>query len=94
MYPEASRVFCAKIEHILRNNLDIRMTSGCRTKAHNLRVGGVENSQHLYGLAVDLQGVSGNKNAKIVKLARQAGLVPFTYQNHVHVQMFNAYQFR
>ena len=34
----------------------ITITSGYRSKEHNAKVGGVENSQHILGLAVDLTG--------------------------------------
>ena len=39
------------------------MVSGLRCKVHNANCGGVANSQHMYGEAVDLRikGVSGDK---------------------------------
>ncbi len=36
-------------------NRVIHINSGFRTVAHNLAVGGVEHSQHLYGLAADIE---------------------------------------
>ena len=43
---------------ILRENYgkSITITSGYRSKEHNAKVGGVENSQHVLGKAVDLTG--------------------------------------
>ena len=92
-----SAQFCNKIETIIRNNRGIRITSGCRSWAHNQQVGGAQYSQHLYGMAVDLAVIPGYPNMnldKIVKIARQWGLTPIKYGTHVHVQMFNGLQFK
>jgi zinc D-Ala-D-Ala carboxypeptidase len=35
----------------------VSITSGCRCVGHNSAVGGASNSQHLYGVASDIQGV-------------------------------------
>ncbi|AQU83234.1 MULTISPECIES: D-Ala-D-Ala carboxypeptidase family metallohydrolase [unclassified Halomonas] len=41
-------------------NVPVVITSGCRCAAHNRRVGGAANSQHVFGRAADIrvQGIS------------------------------------
>jgi uncharacterized protein YcbK (DUF882 family) len=46
-----------KLESLrLDYNRSITVTSGYRSKEHNAKVGGVENSQHVQGMAADLTG--------------------------------------
>ena len=46
-------------------NFAIRITSAVRTPAHNAAIGGVPNSQHTFGMAVDVQPIPNTKeNAK------------------------------
>lgn len=47
--------------------------SAFRTPNYNRRVGGVSNSAHLYGLAVDIRASSIAIRDKIVKAAKEAG---------------------
>lgn len=49
------------------------ITSGYRTKSHNKKVGGVSNSSHLAGWAVDISSVGSATKYKIVEAALQAG---------------------
>ena len=55
----------------------IRVNSGCRCEAHNLRVGGVKGSYHTKGLAADL---SCSRGAQVlydtVRLLQRAGKLP------------------
>lgn len=50
------------------------INSGFRTKAHNKVVGGVPNSSHLKGLAVDLRARDGEEIYKIVNACTQVGI--------------------
>jgi hypothetical protein len=50
----------------------LHINSGFRTKEHNRRVGGKEESQHLYGKAADI-AVPMKDQGKFIELARQAG---------------------
>ncbi len=44
------------LEQVRRHfNRPVRVTSGYRTKAHNLRVGGEPDSMHLLGIAADIK---------------------------------------
>jgi len=42
------------------------ITSGCRCKKHNARVGGRKNSSHLSGLAVDIKATDSRARFRIV----------------------------
>ena len=52
------------------------VTSGFRTVAHNRRVGGVANSFHLTGRAIDVQRRPGVTHQMIEAALRRAGFVP------------------
>ena len=47
--------------------IPIRISSGCRCKAHNARVGGVPDSAHVGGYAVDIQITNSADRLRIVK---------------------------
>ena len=51
----------------------LRVTSGYRTKEHNEAVGGVPNSSHLRGVAVDIAATSSRERHDILKLAFEVG---------------------
>lgn len=66
----------------------INISSAYRTKDYNKKVGGVVNSQHLYGLAAD---ITISDNRKLEDAARYAEKIGFTgiglddkYQNFIH----------
>lgn len=67
----------------------ISISSAYRTVSHNRKVGGVANSQHLYGLAAD---ITIEDNSRLLEAARYAEKIGFTgiglddkYQNFIHV---------
>lgn len=49
------------------------ITSAIRCPEHNKKVGGVEGSSHVLGLAVDVSAPDGNSKWKVVKAAMEAG---------------------
>lgn len=69
------------------------VTSGCRCKEHNAKVGGVENSYHLKGLAADITCRSGaSKLFNVIRTLREDGRLPaigfcqyYQGKNFVHV---------
>ena len=58
------------------------VTSGCRCTKHNKNVGGVANSRHLDGKAIDfyVQGISGNELVQFTKTLVDTGLLRYTYR--------------
>lgn len=50
-----------------RAGIPFRITSGARCKSHNAKVGGVADSAHTKGLAVDIAFSSGSDTYKIVQ---------------------------
>lgn len=62
------------------------INSGYRTKDHNNEVGGIENSSHINGLAVDLRARNSNEHFLITKALFEAGFtrVSKKYPNHIH----------
>ena len=68
------------------------VNSGCRCTSHNKKVGGVANSRHLQGKAIDLyvQGVSGNTLLSYTKQLVNQGKLRYTYLiggNAVHIDV-------
>lgn len=68
---------------------EIKISSAYRTATHNKKVGGVANSQHLYGLAAD---ITIKDNSRLTEAARYAEKIGFTgiglddkYQNFLHL---------
>lgn len=63
----------------------VRITSGRRTAARNARVGGVPDSEHLFGRAVDLQ-VDGMRPSALRRMAEEVGFTGIgIYKQHLHV---------
>jgi len=61
-----------KARHIA--GVSFRITSGFRTETHNKAVGGVPNSSHLKGFAVDIACTDSSTRHKIVKAAISSGI--------------------
>ena len=53
--------------------IPFKITSGYRTSEHNKKVGGVQNSSHLNGLAADIAVVLGNERYIILNALIKAG---------------------
>lgn len=54
--------------------LPIKVTSGFRTAVHNATVGGVAGSEHVRGLAVDIEVLSSSQRYKIIREALRRGV--------------------
>lgn len=52
----------------------IRINSAYRTRRHNARVGGAEQSLHMQGKACDIQALSKERKYEIVKAAMEEGI--------------------
>ncbi len=65
------------------------LTSGYRNPAKNKAVGGVEDSSHITGLAVDIRVKDGVSGGKILLALAQVGFTRFGFykDNHIHVDM-------
>lgn len=70
------------------------VTSGTRCSKHNAEVGGVRNSRHLEGKAIDfyVQGISGNELVEFTKTLVDRGLLRYTYRigntDAVHIDIY------
>ena len=64
-------------------------TSWWRSEDENRAVGGDPDSQHLFGLGVDLVPTAGTPEALAARL-RSFGLIAVPTSTHVHVQAFPA----
>lgn len=68
-------------------NQPITVTSGYRTEAHNEKVGGVFNSLHVIGEAVDVT-VRRESWAQLVELATaNAALQVLDERDHIHIEL-------
>lgn len=66
----------------------IRITSFYRNKQHNINVGGVPNSYHILGAAVDV--TTSDIPALLSELSHFSGLIKFIHypvKNFVHIQL-------
>lgn len=69
--------------------VELRATSWYRDVEENRRVGGDQESQHLLGFAIDVDGPRDVLDAFLVE-ARGVGLVAIDESTHVHVQLMPA----
>lgn len=72
-YPTDIDMNMVKFADAIRQRIGkpIPVNSGLRCKTHNANVGGVSNSQHLYGTAADLGCPSGVTPAKMAAIAEE-----------------------
>jgi uncharacterized protein YcbK (DUF882 family) len=68
----------------------ITLTSWWRSAAQNVSVGGVDDSQHLAGLAADLVFPTLTSRRTGIARLQAAGLGVLDEGDHVHVQVFQA----
>jgi len=80
-FDEAAATFCALTGG--------SVTSWTRTVPHNTAVGGVKNSAHLYGLAVDVVYDTPQALPLTMERARRLGLKLIREGDHDHVQPWN-----
>jgi hypothetical protein len=64
----------------------LSVTSWLRSRKHNAAVGGVPNSQHLAGVAVDIVLDDTNQTAEFVTWATRQHLQVIIEGDHLHVQ--------
>lgn len=77
--------FAEKIFH-LAAAFSFSVTSWIRSAARNKAVGGVADSRHLVGLAVDVVLDEGQEKAAFLKAAGSLGLQVIDEGDHLHVQ--------
>lgn len=71
-----------------RAGVPFTITNGLRTQDQNDSVGGVQDSAHLRGLAVDIRCVSGDNRFKMVNALFLAGFRRIgVYDAHIHVDL-------
>jgi len=85
--PEAQQAFEAlQTSH----GSPLTVNSGHRDPAHNARVGGAKNSQHLHGNAfdIDMSGMNEGERAALIEKAKASGFTGFgNYDNHLHMDV-------
>jgi hypothetical protein len=64
------------------------ITSGYRTEAHNAKVGGVANSSHIKGIAVDIAAVTEDQKRTIAECAIRNGITRIGWgRTFIHLDM-------
>ena len=89
-YPAEIDMKMVKIADAIRERIrkPISVNSGLRCKTHNANVGGVSNSQHLYGTAADLGCPSGCTPEQMASIAEEimgdtGGIGIYTWGIHI-----------
>ena len=93
-YDDIDMNLVEKLEE-LRNAVDepLIITSGCRCPEHNAEVGGVSNSQHVYGKAADVELPDGYTVDEFADLAEDIGfdgIGKYDWGIHVDVRGYDA----
>ena len=67
----------------------LKINSGYRTPEHNAKVGGVPNSQHIHGKALDIstRGMCKKQKGKLYRLSNVLFDTVIIYRNHIHVHI-------
>lgn len=78
--------FAPFVDHLISQVKGLTVTSGQRTAAKNAAVGGVADSQHLAGTAVDVTG-SPDAIAQATKVAQASGLEAINEGTHLHIEL-------
>ena len=72
---------------LLQHEYSLSVTSWFRTPARNAAKGGVPNSRHLDGLAVDVVLDDKGKTEALIARAQALGLRTIDENDHVHIQV-------
>ena len=72
---------------VLNAEFDFSVTSWIRSAARNHAVGGVANSRHLDGTAVDVVLDAGQDKTAFLKASSSLGLIAIDDGDHLHVQV-------
>lgn len=75
-FPAEPKEAMVRIAQAVRRELDVPVTvvSGLRCRQHNRDVGGVEESQHLYGEAADIRAENVSAQTLLAAVLRQPGV--------------------
>jgi len=70
--------------------IPFHISSGYRTEEENTKVGGVKNSSHVKGMAVDIKVANNQERGRIVKALLTAGIKRIgIYKAHIHADIDN-----
>lgn len=90
-YSRINPLLVHKLEYLryLAGNKPVKIHSWCRCGVHNKKVGGMPDSQHLYGTAVDISvdGLSFDRLIKLVQMTGFDGIGKYRKQGFVHVDV-------
>lgn len=80
----------ALVRVYLRIGDDITINSGYRTKRHNAKVGGSEQSLHMQGKACDIKAISKERKYEIIRAAILEGIPRIgVHERFIHLDIGN-----
>lgn len=86
VYDKMNPDFLEKLDELRHLcNIPLKVNSSYRSKEYNRRVGGANNSMHLYGRAVDIACINSVTRAIILKNALNMGLTCGVYRTWIHI---------
>jgi len=90
-YIPISKALLARLEALIillkKTRKDVTITSGYRTPEYNAKVGGVSDSQHLYGKAVDIK-IAGVDPYTVAMMGRKVGFTGIgVYNTFTHLDV-------